>query len=59
MAPRKLRREQRDEPLLQLDVTQEIDDSLADELLRTSEPTLTQGDFEDVTLVLPDKPKQR
>ena len=59
MAPRKLRREQRDEAVLQLDVTQEIDDSLTDELLRTSEPTLTQGDFEDVTLVLPDEPKRR
>jgi hypothetical protein len=58
MAPRKPRREQRDEPALPFDVTQEIDASLAEEL-RTREPTLTQGDFDDATLVLPDKPKRR
>ena len=58
MAPRKPPRERRDEPALAFDVTQEIDASLADELRRTAEPTLTQGDFAD-TLVLPDEPKRR
>lgn len=59
MAPRRLRRERRDEPALPFDVTQDIDASLADELLRTGEPSLMQGDFDDVTVVLPDEPKQR
>ena len=60
MAPRKLRREQRrDEPALPFDVTQEIDASLVDEVLRTGEPSLMQGDFDDVTVILPDEPKRR
>jgi hypothetical protein len=46
----------RDEPALPFDVTQEIDASLADELRRTREPTLTQGDFDEATVVLPRKP---
>ena len=58
MAPRKLRREQRDEPALPFDVTQEIDASLVDEVLRTGEPNLMQGDFDDVTVMLPDEPKR-
>lgn len=58
MAPRKLRRERRDEPALPFDVTQEIDASLVDEVLR-GEPSLMQGDFDDVTVVLPDEPKRR
>jgi hypothetical protein len=57
MAPRK-QRKQREEPTLPFDVTQEIDASLVDELRRT-EPTLTPGDFDEVTLVLPDEPKRR
>ena len=48
-------REYRNDPALPFDVTQEIDPSLADELRRTSEPTLTQTDFEDITVVLPPK----
>ena len=59
MAPRKLRREQRNEPALPFDVTQDIDASLVDELLRTGEPSLLQGDFDDVTVVLPGEPKPR
>lgn len=59
MAPRKPRREQRDEPALPFDATQEIDASLADELRQTREPTLTQADFEEVTLVLPENRKPR
>jgi hypothetical protein len=56
MAPRKPPSEQRDEPALAFDVTQEIDASLADELRRADEPTLTQGDFDEATVVLPKKP---
>jgi hypothetical protein len=59
MASRKSRRNDRDESTLPFDVTQEIDPSLADQLRRTSEPTLTQGDFEDITVVLPPKPKPK
>ena len=44
---------------LPFDVTQEIDPALADQLRRTGEPTLTQGDFDDITVVLPQKPKPR
>jgi hypothetical protein len=49
----------RAEPALPFDVTQEIDPALADELRRAGEPTLTQADFADVTVVLPEKPKPR
>jgi hypothetical protein len=59
MAPRKLRRERRDEPALPFDVTQDIDASLVDELLRPGEPSLAQDDFDDVTVVLPGEPKPR
>ena len=38
------------------DVTQEIDASLVDELRRTDEPTLTQVDFDEETVVLPRNP---
>ena len=51
--------DRRDEPALPFDVTQEIDPALADELRRTSEPTLTQTDFDDVTIVLPESSKPR
>jgi hypothetical protein len=47
------------ESTLPFDVTQEIDPALAEELKRTAEPTLTQEDFEAVTLVLPEKPPHR
>ena len=57
MARKRMSIDRRDEPALPFDVTQEIDPALADELRRTSEPTLTQADFDDVTIVLPEKPK--
>lgn len=59
MPSKKSWRKDREESALPFDVTQEIDPSLADQLRRTSEPTLTQGDFEDITVVLPPKPKPR
>ncbi len=59
MARKKRPIDHRDEPALPFDVTQEIDPALADELRRTSEPTLTQTDFDDVTIVLPETSKPR
>jgi hypothetical protein len=59
MPNRKPRRDERDDSTLQFDVTQEIDPALADQLLRSSEPTLTQIDFEDITVVLPKTPQTR
>ncbi len=59
MASNKFRRTDRENSTLPFDVTQEIDPSLAEQLRRSSESTLTQADFEDVTVVLPPKPKQR
>jgi hypothetical protein len=60
MASRKPRRGERDDPALPFDVTQEIDPSLADQFRRSSnDPTLTQTDFDDITLVLPEKPKPK
>ena len=59
MPTRKPRRDDRNDSALPFDVTQEIDPALADQLLRSSEPTLTQVDFEDITVVLPQKPKAR
>ena len=59
MPSRKPRRNDREDPALPFDVTQEIDPSLADQLRRSSESTLTQTDFEDITVVLPQKPKPR
>jgi hypothetical protein len=44
---------------LPFDVTQEIDPALADELRQGGEQTLTQTDFEEITLVLPEKRKPR
>jgi hypothetical protein len=57
MAPKKPRRE-RNESQLPFDVTQEIDPALVEEA-RRNEPTFTQTDFDDITLVLPEdrKPK--
>jgi hypothetical protein len=46
-------------PTLAFDVTQEIDPALAEDLRDSGEQTLTQTDFEDVTLVLPEKKKPR
>lgn len=59
MNPKSPRRARGNDTALPFDVTQEIDPSLADELRRTREPTLTQGDFDDITVVLPEKPKPR
>jgi len=59
MARKKMPIDHRDGPALPFDVTQEIDPALADELRRTSEPTLTQTDFDDITIVLPEKSKPR
>jgi hypothetical protein len=47
------------EPALPFDVTQDIDPALVDELRRSAEPTLTQGDFDDITVVLPDSPDRK
>ena len=60
MAHNKPRREQRNEAPLPFDVTQEIDPALVEDVRRGNEPTLTQTDFDDITLVLPEdrKPKR-
>ena len=57
MDPKK--RAQRNEPALPFDVTQEIDSALVDDLRRGNEPTLTQTDFDEITLVLPENRKPR
>ena len=59
MPTKKFRREDSASPSLPFDVTQEIDPALAEQLKRTGEPTLTQVDFDEVTVVLPPKPKAR
>ena len=46
-------------PPLPFDVTQEIDPALVEDLRPGREPTLTQTDFEEITLVLPEKHKPR
>jgi hypothetical protein len=59
MAGKTPRRDDSKEANLPFDVTQEIDSTIADQLRRgSSEPTLTQVDFEDITVVLPQKPKR-
>ena len=55
----KTRRHEPEDSTLPFDVTQQIDPALVEELKRTSEPTLTQVDFDDITVVLPAKPKPR
>jgi hypothetical protein len=57
MAPKK--RAQRNEPALPFDVTQEIDPALTADLRPRDEATLTQTDFEEITLVLPENRKPR
>ena len=59
MSSRKPRFDDGNESHLPFDATQEIDTALADQLRHTTEPTLTQVDFEDITVVLPKKPKAR
>jgi hypothetical protein len=54
MSTKKRRRGQREEPPeLPFDVTQDIDPTLAESLRRSSEPTLTQSDFDDIDVELP------
>ena len=57
MSPKRSPRDERDGATLPFDVTQEIDPALADELRQGGEQTLTQTDFEGITLVLPEKRK--
>lgn len=57
MPPKK--REQRNEPALPFDATQEIDPALVEDLRRGHETTLTQADFDEITLVLPENRKPR
>ena len=59
MSSRKSRFDDSNESHLPFDATQEIDPGLADQLRRTAEPTLSQVDFDDITVVLPKKPKAR
>ena len=56
MGPKRSPRTEGESAALPFDVTQEIDPALADSL-RHGEETLTQTDFEDITLVLPEKRK--
>src|SRR5262249_30815029 len=56
MVPKK--REQRSEPTLPFDVTQEIDPALLEDV-RRNEATLTQTDSDEITLVLPENRKPR
>jgi len=57
-APKRNRRRDGDEPTLAFDVTQDIDPALTDPL-RGNEPTLTQIDFDDLTVELPKPPTPR
>ena len=59
MRPKKSFPEDVDAAALPFDVTQEIEPSLVDEILRQRDPTLTQADFDDVTVVLPQKKPKR
>jgi hypothetical protein len=56
MTSKKLLSGKRDESIpLPFDVTQEIDPALVEDLRAGGEPTLTQTDFDEITLVLPEK----
>ncbi len=60
MSTKNRRRGQReDPPPLPFDVTQDIDPTLADTLRSSTEPTLTQGDFDDIAVELPTPPRKR
>jgi hypothetical protein len=54
MSPKNRRPENLGSAPLPFDVTQEIDPALVDEVRRTGEATLTQTDFDDITLLLPE-----
>jgi hypothetical protein len=58
-ATRDRRRRQHAEPALPFDLTQEIDPALAELLRRSSEPTLTQSDFDDLAVELPPPARPR
>jgi hypothetical protein len=58
-APKRKGRRDRVEPPLAFDVTQDIDPALVDPLRRTHEPTLTQIDFDELTVELPKAPTPR
>jgi hypothetical protein len=55
-APKSKRRGERDETTLAFDVTQDIDPALVDPMWGPNEPTLTQADFDDLSV---DAPKPR
>ena len=60
MASKKLSGGNRSESTpLPFDVTQEIDPALVADLRPAAEPTLTQADFEEITLVLPENRKPK
>jgi hypothetical protein len=59
MTPKRPRRDDRNESTLPFDVTQDVDPALVDELRPGNEPTLTQIDFDDITVVLPQNRKPR
>jgi hypothetical protein len=58
-APKRKRPHKGVEPSLPFDVTQDIDPALVDHMLRTHEPTLTQADFDELTVELPKPPPPR
>ena len=55
-APKRKGPRERVDPPLAFDVTQDIDPALVDTLRRTNEPTLTQSDFDELTVELPKPP---
>jgi hypothetical protein len=57
MIPKKPRQGAHDESL-PFDETQEIDSALVGDLHKGFEATLTQVDFDDITVVIPEKRKQ-
>jgi hypothetical protein len=59
MGPKKSRRDGGSEAALPFDVTQDIDPAVVEDLRRFSEPTLTQTDFDDITVVMPESRKPR
>jgi hypothetical protein len=58
-APKRNRRGDGNDTPLAFDVTQDIDPALVDPLRRTNEPTLTQIDFDELTVELPKPPKRQ
>jgi hypothetical protein len=58
MVPKKPARDSRREATLPFDVTQDIDPALVEELRPGREPTLTEADFDEVTVVLPENRKR-